>query len=216
MTVSSTRQSLILINAVGLTPAMLGENTPALNALLGQAELATLDNSFPALTTTGQASMLTGLTPGEHGIIGNGWYNRERAEINFWLQSNRLVQGEKVWHALRRELPDFSCSNLFWWYNMYSDVDNSITPRPHYPADGRKIMGVYSEPPSLEIEIEKRIGPFPFFNFWGPASDIRSSRWIVDCAIEEFQINRPSLQPVYLPHLDYNLQRALSLLGFES
>jgi len=207
MTVSSTRQSLILINAVGLTPAMLGENTPALNALLGQAELATLDNSFPALTTTGQASMLTGLTPGEHGIIGNGWYNRDRAEINFWLQSNRLVEGEKVWHTLRRELPDFSCSNLFWWYNMYSDVDNSITPRPHYPADGRKIMGVYSEPPSLEIEIEKRIGPFPFFNFWGPSSDIRSSRWIVDCAIEEFQINRPSLQLVYLPHLDYNLQR---------
>ncbi|KID12133.1 phosphodiesterase, partial [Rhodobacteraceae bacterium PD-2] len=39
------------------------------------------------------------------------------------------------------------------------------------------------------------------------AAGIASSRWIVDCAIAEFQINRPHLQLVYLPHLDYSLQR---------
>lgn len=169
--------------------------------------MAPLKGVFPALTTTAQASMLTGLSPAEHGIVGNGWYFRELAEVRFWLQSNHLVQGEKVWQKIKKSRPDFNCSQLFWWYNMYADVSNAITPRPHYPADGRKIMGLYSEPAELQQTIENEIGIFPFLNFWGPTADIRSSRWIVDCAIAEFNMNRPDLQFVYLPHLDYNLQR---------
>ena len=90
---------------------------------------------------------------------------------------------------------------------MYADVTYSITPRPHYPADGRKVMGLYSEPAELQQRIERQIGTFPFFNFWGPAADIRSSRWIVDCALAEYKLNHTHLQLVYLPHLDYNLQR---------
>ncbi|MFC1751206.1 alkaline phosphatase family protein [Pseudomonadota bacterium] len=162
---------------------------------------------FPAVTTTAQASMLTGLSPAEHGIVGNGWYFREQAEVKFWLQSNHLVRGQKVWHKLKQRQPTFKCSKLFWWYNMYADVAHSITPRPHYPADGRKVMGLYSYPENLHEKIEDKIGTFPFFNFWGPAAGIRSSRWIVDCAIGEFELNKPDLQLVYLPHLDYNLQR---------
>ncbi len=198
---------LVVINLVGLTPSMLGEHTPNLNALANDGICAPMAGVFPAVTTTVQASMLTGTSPSEHGIVGNGWYFRDEAEVRFWLQSNHLMQGEKVWHKLKKEMPDFRCSKLFWWYNMYADVNHSITPRPHYPADGRKIMGLYSEPAKLQETIESRIGRFPFFNFWGPKADIQSSRWIVDCAIEEFKINKPDLQLVYLPHLDYNLQR---------
>ncbi len=90
---------------------------------------------------------------------------------------------------------------------MYADVDAAITPRPHYPADGRKMFGLYSAPASLHERIEQQIGEFPFPSFWGPAAGIASSRWIVDCAIAEFQLNRPDLQLIYLPHLDYSLQR---------
>jgi predicted AlkP superfamily pyrophosphatase or phosphodiesterase len=198
---------LVVIDIVGLNASMLGDHTPNLNALVQDGFMAPLDGVFPALTTTAQASMLTGTSPAQHGIVGNGWYFRDQAEVRFWLQPNRLVQGDKVWHKLKQDNSQFSCSKLFWWYNMYADVNNAITPRPHYPADGRKIMGLYSEPAKLQETIENKIGTFPFFNFWGPAADIRSSRWIVDCAIEEFKINHPDLQLVYLPHLDYNLQR---------
>ena len=202
-----SRKALIVIDIVGLTPSMLGEHTPNLTALANRGFKADLEGVFPAVTTTAQATMLTGLAPNQHGIVGNGWYFRDLAEVKFWLQPNHLVQGEKVWHKLKQKDPQFSCSKLFWWYNMYADVDNAITPRPHYPADGRKILGLYSEPAQLHQHIEAQIGEFPFFNFWGPAADIRSSRWIVDCAITEFKFNRPNLQLVYLPHLDYNLQR---------
>jgi len=162
---------------------------------------------FPALTTTAQTTMLTGAPPADHGIVGNGWYWRDTSEVHFWQQSSHLVQRPRVWDTLKQNLPDFSCANLFWWFNMYADVDYSVTPRPHYPADGRKIVDLYSSPNGLHQKLEQHLGKFPFFNFWGPASDIRSSRWIAEAAKLVFQWHRPDLQLVYLPHLDYNLQR---------
>ena len=204
---SHATRRLMLINVVGLTQALLGENTPNINRIIDKGAMLPMDGVFPAVTTTAQATILTGSTPDKHGIVGNGWYFRDLAEVKFWLQPNQLIQGEKIWHKLKQRDPNFTCSQLFWWYNMYADVDHAITPRPHYPADGRKIMGLYSEPANLQAQIEAEIGIFPFFNFWGPKADIRSSRWITDCAIAEFKRHRPNLQLVYLPHLDYNLQR---------
>ncbi len=198
---------LVVIDVVGLTPALLGDCTPNLNRLIADGFLATLEGVFPALTTTAQASMLTGTLPDRHGIVANGWYFRDLAEVWLWRQVNRLVEGEKVWEGLRRERPGFSCAKLFWWYNMYSSADWSVTPRPIYPADGRKIPALYSHPMDLHRELESTLGPFPFFNFWGPKADIRSSDWIARCALEVFRRNRPDLSLVYLPHLDYNLQR---------
>lgn len=207
MAAEAPRAPLLLINVVGLTPGLLGAATPRINQLLQRGQMTRLQPVFPAVTSTVQASILTGTTPSEHGIVGNGWYFRDQAEVRFWLQPNGLIKGEKVWQALQREIPGFRCSQLFWWFNMYAEVSAAITPRPHYPADGRKVFGLYSDPPGLHEAIEQQIGEFPFHGFWGPAAGIASSRWIVDCAMAEFQINRPDLQLVYLPHLDYGLQR---------
>ncbi|HHH38783.1 MAG TPA: alkaline phosphatase family protein [Sedimenticola sp.] len=198
---------LVVIDIVGLTPSLLGEHTPCINRLAADGFMAPMEGVFPAVTCTAQATMLTGTLPREHGIVANGWYFRDLAEVWLWRQSNRLVQGEKVWEQARRAFPGFTCAKLFWWYNMYSSADWSVTPRPIYPADGRKIPGIYSAPSALGPELERRLGPFPMFNFWGPAADIRSSDWIARAAIEVFRKHRPSLTLVYLPHLDYNLQR---------
>lgn len=201
------RPPLVVINVVGLTPSLLGANTPHLNALAAEGFLATLAGVYPAVTCTAQATMLTGTLPREHGVVANGWYFRDLAEIWLWRQSNHLIQAEQVWDALRDQVDDFSCAQIFWWFNMYAKVDWSVTPRPIYPADGRKLPGLYSHPADLQQDLQARLGPFPLFNFWGPAADIRSSQWIADCAREVFDRHRPALQFVYLPHLDYDLQR---------
>ncbi len=202
-----TADKLVVINVVGLTPGLLGEHAPRMTALANEGFTCPLTGVLPAVTCTAQSTMLTGLAPSGHGIVGNGWYFRDQAEVRFWLQPNALVHGEKVWETARRARPGFTCSKIFWWYNMYSSVDRSLTLRPIYPADGRKIPALYSEPPDLEQALVERLGEFPMFNFWGPASDIRSSEWIARAALEEFRMHRPDLQLVYLPHLDYNFQR---------
>ncbi len=197
----------VVLDLVALTPELLERSAPCLRALAREGFLATLDEPLPAVTSTAQSTMLTGLLPRDHGIVGNGWYFRDLAEILFWRQSNALVCGEKVWDALRRARPGATVAQLFWWFNMYAAVDWSVTPRPHYPADGRKIPGIYTQPPALERELEEALGPFPLFDFWGPRAGLRSSEWIAACALRIFEAFRPALTLVYLPHLDYDLQR---------
>jgi predicted AlkP superfamily pyrophosphatase or phosphodiesterase len=162
---------------------------------------------LPGVTCTAQSTYLTGLPPSAHGAVANGWYDRELAEHHFWKQSNRLVQGPKIWDKLRRERPGSTCANLFWWYNMYSSVDYSITPRPMYPADGRKVFDIYTFPTVIREDIQRKLGAFPFPAFWGPTAEIASSKWIADSARWIEERYRPDLSLVYLPHLDYNLQR---------
>ena len=200
------RRTLVL-DVVGLTRSLLGENTPHLLRLAREGGVRNLRTVLPAVTCPAQATFLTGLPPSGHGIVGNGWYFRELAEVLFWRQANGLVSGEKVWESARRRDPDFTCAKLFWWFNMYSTADVTVTPRPMYPADGRKIPDVYTQPADLREELQEKLGTFPLFRFWGPAADLVASRWIADCARHVWVTWKPTLALVYLPHLDYDLQR---------
>lgn len=204
-----------VINVVGLTDALLGAHTPRLAEFRRQGALSFIKPAFPAVTCTAQSTYLTGMTPTQHGIVGNGWYHRELAEVQFWKQSNHLVSGRKLWEELREREPRFTVAKLFWWYNMYSSADYSITPRPIYPADGRKLFDIYSWPYSIREELKRDLGAFPFATFWGPAAGNKSpqggadaaSRWIAAAAKWIEHKCAPMLHLIYLPHLDYNLQR---------
>ena len=197
----------VVLNVVGLTPGLLGPSMPALTRWAGEGAVARIRSAFPAVTCSAQADYLTGRLPSDHGIVGNGWYSREDAEVKFWKQSNLLVQAPKVYETARAADPTFTCANLFWWFNMYSSADYTVTPRPMYPADGRKVPDVYTRPSSLREDLQSALGPFPLFEFWGPRASIRSTQWIADAARHVDVKFRPTLTLVYLPHLDYNLQR---------
>lgn len=200
------RAPLVVVLAVGLTRELL-LHMPRLRALAERGRLVTLRPPLPAVTCTSQSTILTGLLPRDHGIVGNGWYFRDLSEVWLWRQSNRLVRGQRLWQAARKRWPGFRTAKLFWWFNMYADVELSVTVRPHYLADGRKLPGIYTNPPRLEAELEQRLGGFPLFQFWGPAAGLASSEWIARSARAVFDAERPDLTLVYLPHLDYELQR---------
>jgi predicted AlkP superfamily pyrophosphatase or phosphodiesterase len=197
----------VVLNVVGLTPALLGDATPNLSAFVRAGAMRPLGTVLPAVTCSVQSTLVTGALPRDHGCVANGWYFRDLAEIWFWRQSNHLVAGEKIWEAAARRDPDFTCAKMFWWYNMYSSATWSVTPRPMYPADGRKLPDVYSTPLDLRDELQTKLGTFPLFSFWGPATDISATKWIADATRHVYDTKRPSLTLAYLPHLDYVLQR---------
>lgn len=197
----------VVLDVVGLSSALIGEHTPFLKAYLERNHLTKIKPMLPAVTTAVQTTYVTGRWPAEHGIVGNGWYDRVDSEIKFWKQSNQLVQSESLWDAAKRRDPDFTCAQLFWWYNMYCRADYSVTPRPNYLADGRKMPDCYSYPASLRDELQATFGQFPLFNFWGPGANIASSKWIADAAMYVEEKYSPTLSLVYLPHLDYCQQK---------
>ncbi len=184
---------LCIIDVVGLTPALL-RHAPRI-ASLGAA--SPFRSPLPAVTCTSQATMLTGLQPRDHGIVGNGWYYRDTQEIRFWQQAHSLVGGEPLYQGIET-------AKLFWWFNQSAPVRWSATPKPHYGSDGSKAFDIIDH---TDCDLQTKLGPFPFFQFWGPTSGLASSRWIADAAAITLRQNRPELTLVYLPHLDYDYQR---------
>jgi predicted AlkP superfamily pyrophosphatase or phosphodiesterase len=201
---------LLLLNAVGLTPRLL-PMAPRLQALADAGWMRTLHEVIPAVTCTAQATLLTGQTPQQHGIVANGWFWRDSGEVRFWQQSNRLIQATPLYVTARRRAAQagraFRCAKLFWWFNRGAAVEISVTPKPYYGADGNKVFAITGTPAGLTDELERKLGPFPFPSFWGPTAGLPCTQWIARCAAEVLRRERPDLTLVYLPHLDYDPQR---------
>ncbi len=198
---------LLVLNIVGLSPKHIGPSTPNLQKLAVKGSQSHIHPMLPALTCSVQTTYFTGETPAKHGIVGNGWFFRDQAEVRFWHQSNHLVQAKQIWNSLKTIDDTATTANIFCWYNMYCPADIAVTVRPMYPADGRKIPDIYTAPENLRAELNSKLGSFPLFHFWGPKSNIQSSQWICDCALHTLEKSTPTFAAVYLPHLDYALQK---------
>lgn len=185
--------SVCIINAVGLTPELL-KYAPRISAI---GESQPMRSPLPAVTCTSQATLLTGLSPAQHGIVGNGWYHRDTQEIRFWQQANSLISGEKFYEGIET-------AKMFWWFNQSAGVKYSATPKPHYGCDGSKVFDILDH---TQCDLVGRLGPFPFFSFWGPSAGLPSSEWIADATAIVMREKRPKLTMAYLPHLDYDFQR---------
>jgi len=160
-------------------------------------EILPFKSCTPAVTMSSQATMLTGCSPREHGIVGNGWLFRDTMEVRFWQQAHTLIERKCFYE-------DYETAKLFWWFNQGAPVRWSVTPKPHYGCDGSKVFDVLD---LTETDLVKHLGPFPFASFWGPMAGLPSSRWIAQAAVKVIEQHTPQLTMVYLPHLDYDYQR---------
>ncbi len=203
-------QSIVLINAVGLTPRLL-EFAPRLKAVAAEGWVADMPEVLPAVTCTAQATILTGELPNRHGVVANGWRFRDTNEVRFWQQSNRLIQVEPLYATARRLAKEqgraFTSAKLFWWFNQGAAVDISVTPKPHYGVDGNKAFDITGDPPDLPAVLVKELGEFPFPQFWGPMAGVKSTQWIANATAYTLRQFKPTLTLAYLPHLDYDPQR---------
>lgn len=184
---------LCILNVVGLTPKLL-RHAPNL-AAMGNHRPWT--SPVPAVTCTSQATMLTGLPPRDHGIVGNGWLYRDTQEIRFWQQARTLVQGDVFYDR-------YETAKMFWWFNQSTTAKYGVTPKPHYGCDGSKVFDILDW---SGCNLTEKLGPFPFFGFWGPAAGIASSDWIAKATALVMREKQPQLTLCYLPHLDYDFQR---------
>lgn len=198
---------LWILCAVGLTPQHIASDMPAVSTFAGRGSLHPLRPVLPAVTTSAQTSMLTGVLPQKHGIVANGWHFRDLSEVLFWRQSEALIQAPLIWDQIRAKGKALKVLKHFWWYAMNSSADALVTPRPAYHADGRKSPDFYAAPEGLKETLLARHGAFPLWNFWGPTADIRSTRWIGQSFLSAVETSEPDLALCYLPHLDYDLQR---------
>src|SRR5919202_774972 len=93
----------IVLNIVGLEYDHLYSGLiQNISKIANVGERSKMEPVFPAVTCTVQASILSGTYPNQHGIISNGYYDRNNYTTTFWEQSNALVQKDRIWDIIKR------------------------------------------------------------------------------------------------------------------
>jgi len=174
---------------------------------IGGLPARALQPVFPALTCTAQATLRTGLTPAEHGLVANGFFDTTLRKACFWEQSSALVGGPRIWDAFRSR--GGTVALAFFQQSLGERVDQLVSPAPIHTHGGGMIMGCYSRPADFAARLTqcaKR--PFRLHQYWGPLASVKSSDWIADAVSAWLAApDAPDLCFAYLPGLDYDLQR---------
>ncbi len=165
------------------------------------------DAVFPAVTCTAQAGFRTASRPARHGMVANGFLQRELARTLFWEQSARLVSGERIWDRARAH--GARVALLFWQQSLGESVDIVLSPAPVHKHHGGMIPDCYGQPPELYADVTRAVGrPFNLARYWGPMASAESSRWIAEATSRVLErAEAPDVCFTYLPALDYDLQR---------
>jgi len=162
---------------------------------------------FPAVTCTTQASVRTATRPAKHGMIGNGRFFRDLKKVMFWEQAASLVEGPRIWDAMRKK-DALQVSMMFWQQSLGESIDMVLSPRPIHKHEGGMIQDCLSIPEQFYDEINQSLGrPFNLMHYWGPLASGKSSEWIIDALDQTMKKRSPDILFGYLPHLDYDLQR---------
>ncbi len=202
-----TQRPMIVFSVAGLSPSLLRSgDCPAIERFASRTGWAAVKPVLPALTLPMQATLTTGVLPGRHGVVGNGYFDRTTLEHRFWCASTGLVDSARAWDRSGRTKPRVAA--LFWWNFLGAKIDLYLNVAPFHMADGSTVSSCASKPAHLYARLEERFGPFPLHRFWGPAISIESSRWIVDATLEVAAQGASDLILSYVPHMDYSLQRS--------
>jgi predicted AlkP superfamily pyrophosphatase or phosphodiesterase len=218
---SASRRVCVILVA-GLDAALLaraGAAKVSLGALAGKATAVV--PPFPAVTCTVQATLTTGVLPAQHGIISNGLFTHGqgalqgkldlsnlaefRKDVSFWEQSNDLLDAPRFWQGMGKKTALLFFQNSIPGKTAAADI--VITPKPVHTADGKTLTACWSNPAGLYERMVGKFGAFPLHNYWSPMAGLPASQWIVNAALEVWREEKPDLQMVYVPHMDYCLQR---------
>lgn len=203
-----TTEHLVFLSVPGLRPRDIDkDNTPTLHSWANAGALAEIIPTFPCVTSCVQASMLTGTPPGVHGVIANGFFHRDRREVEFWVGHNDVIVGEQIWDAIRRRRPGFTSAVWHAQNIKGAAADFIVTPAPIHEPDGKMKLWCYSKPDGLYPQVLDEMGHFPLQHYWGPLSNIESTKWILNAAVWLTEKHRPNLHWIYVPHLDYAAQK---------
>ena len=88
--------SLILLTIPGLREKDVAV-MPQLREMTAAGQIVNLVPSFPCVTCPVQANMTTGRLPSAHGVVGNGFYWRQKQQVEMWTAPNDCIERPQIW-----------------------------------------------------------------------------------------------------------------------
>ena len=192
---------------LNVVAAGLGWNLLERNGLTSLAGLsfAPRPSVFPAVTCVAQATLRTGLSPAEHGMVSNGYWSETFRKPVFWEQSARLVKGPRVWAARRAAGETFGM--FFFQQLLGEDLDLILSPAPIHKHGGGMVMSCYTKPTGHAAVLRRLCGAFPLWRYWGPLASPKVGRKCLDYFEAMTDVQDVDEAYLYLPTLDYAAQK---------
>jgi predicted AlkP superfamily pyrophosphatase or phosphodiesterase len=178
-----------------------------LREMTAGGQIANLAPSFPCVTCPVEANMTTGRLPDVHGVVANGFYWRDRGEVEMWTSPNDCIERPQIWDLLGHAHGGLTSAVWFMRHTKGCEADYVCTEAPIHNPDGSESLWCYTRPLELYGTFRDEIGHFPLQHFWGPIANIRSTAWIAASAVAAARKWRPDFFCIYLPHLDYAAQK---------
>ena len=200
------KNKVVFLSVPGLRDSDLAR-MPKLSQLCQSGSRTRIRHSFPCVTWPSQANVLTGTTANGHGVTANGFFWREKREVEMWTAWNDVIERPQIWDVLKTRDPAVKSAAWFPMLSKGCGADYICMPAPIHKPDGSEEMWCYSRPQEFYGTLLERLDHFPLRHFWGPLANIKSSQWIADSAVIAAKEFSPDFFYIYLPHLDYAAQK---------
>jgi hypothetical protein len=155
-----------------------------LRSLTAGGEIAELTPSFPCVTCPVQANMTTGCGPSEHGVVANGFFWRERRQVEMWTAPNDCVERPQIWDLLSHHGRGLSSAVWFPMHSKGCEADYVCTPAPIHNPDGSESLWCYTRPTEFYGTLRDSLGHFPLMNYWGPLANVNASEPVTTVVVQ--------------------------------
>lgn len=202
---------VLMISIDGLKPEYVthanehGMKLPFLRSMMREGTYAEgVIGVWPTVTYPSHTSLITGVTPAEHGIYTNLEFDPEMRYSNAWHWYARQIKSPTLWKVAHDA--GLHTASIGWPVSVgATDVDWLI---PEFwrmadpstainPAD-RLLMSALSRPDTLIQQLEPAAGPYMMGNDTSTGGDEIKTRY----AIEILRQHKPALLTLHLSSLD--------------
>lgn len=192
---------LIVISVDGLksetlhNAAQLGLKIPNLIEMRDHGAFsAGLTGVFPTVTYPSHTTMMTGLQPAEHGILGNNLFDPESRTHGAWYWFSELIRKPTLWDAVKSS--GGTVGAVAWPVTVGANIDYNVPEYAVFHGEDSLVLQRAISTPGLYTEIEKTLGT----NTWdAPQTDeLRAAQ-----AAYILRTRKPRLMLIHLIDLDH-------------
>ncbi|WP_321473697.1 ectonucleotide pyrophosphatase/phosphodiesterase [uncultured Paludibaculum sp.] len=192
---------VVLISVDGLKAetlrdsSKLGLKIPNLTEMRDKGAVsAGLTGVFPTVTYPSHTTMMTGLQPAEHGILGNNLFDPERRTNGAWYWFSELIRKPTLWDAAKAA--GKTVGAIAWPVTVGARIDYNVPEYAVFHGEDSLLLQRSISSPGLYAEMEKALGT----NVWdAPQTDaLRAAQ-----AAYILRTHKPQLMLIHLIDLDH-------------
>lgn len=202
--------SVLMISVDGLKPEYVldadarGLKIPFLRGMVqGGAYARGVTGVWPTVTYPSHATLLTGLSPAEHGIYNNLEFDPKSTFANAWYWYAQQIRAPTLWQAAHEA--GLSTASIGWPASVGATAVDFLIPEYWRvarltdvdPSDALLVAAI-SRPEGLLQKMQARLGPYMRGNDPSPPGDEIKTRFALDI----LKTQKPNLMTLHLSSLD--------------